>query len=118
MCTPDPRSGGDFFMSRLVPSVLVLTLFCACTPQVQLRGTGPSDRLIDLKTLAGSRQGDPIREEVAGRSIERYKDFTLGIIELSDDGHIKDEIQKEQVFRMVREIAGENGATVLTFVHG
>lgn len=105
-------------MLRLVPSILILTLLCACTPKAQLRGTGPSDRLIDLKTLAASRQGDPVREEVAGRSIERYKDFTLGIIELSDDGHIKDEVQKEQVFRMVREIAGENGATILTFVHG
>src|SRR5689334_3804416 len=105
-------------MLKLVPPMLVLALLCACTPKAQLRGTGPSDRLIDLRTLAGSRQGDPIREEVAGRSIERYKDFTLGIIEMSDDGHIKDEVQKEQVFQMVREMAGENGATILTFVHG
>jgi hypothetical protein len=105
-------------MPRLVSSVLVLSLLCACTPKAQLRGTGPSDRLIDLRTLAASRQGDPVREEVARRSIERYKGFTLGVIELSDDGHVKDEVQKEQVFRMVREIAGENGATVLTFVHG
>lgn len=105
-------------MPRLVSSLFVLALLCACTPKAQLRGTGPSDRLLDLKALAGSRPGDAIRDEVAQRSIERYPGFTLGIIELSDDGHLKDEVQKEQVFNMVREVAGEKGAIILTFVHG
>ena len=86
-----------------------LSVLCAWTPHAQLRGTGPSDRLIDIKALAGSRPGDPIREEVARRSIERYEGFTLGIIEMSDDGHVKDEVQKEQVFEMVREVAEEKG---------
>jgi hypothetical protein len=97
-------------MIRIVVSSLALLLLCSCTPQTQLRGTGPSDRLLDLKTLAASQPGAAIRQEVAGRSIERYPGFTLGILE--------DEVQKEQVFRMVREIAGEKGAVVLTFVHG
>ncbi|HTG33352.1 MAG TPA: hypothetical protein VLB76_10510 [Thermoanaerobaculia bacterium] len=106
-------------MPRLLLALsAALSLLCACTPHAQLRGTGPSERLIDLKALAGSRPGDPIREEVARRSIERYEGFTLGFIELSDDGHVKDEIQKEQVFEMVREVAAEKGAIVLTFVHG
>jgi len=105
-------------MPRRLLAVPVLALLCACTPKVQIRGTAPSDRLIDLKNLAASRQGDPIREEVARRSVERYKDFTLGIIELSDDGHVEDEVQKQQVFQMVREVAAENGATIFTFVHG
>ena len=106
-------------MPRLLLALsTALSLLCACTPHAQLRGTGPSDRLIDFKALAGSRPGDPIREEVARRSIERYEGFTLGIIELSDDGHVKDEVQKEQVFAMVREVAAEKGAIVLTFVHG
>jgi hypothetical protein len=106
-------------MPRLLLALsAALCLLCACTPKAQLRGTGPSERLIDLKELAGSRPGDPIRAEVAGRSIERYEGFTLGFIELSDDGHIKDEVQKEQVFQMVREVAAEKGAIVLTFVHG
>ncbi|HEY0514281.1 MAG TPA: hypothetical protein VGH73_20420 [Thermoanaerobaculia bacterium] len=105
-------------MPRLVSSLLALSLLCACTPRTQVRGTGPSDRLIDLQALAGSRPGDPIRSEVAQRSIERYKNFTLGFIELSDDGHVKDEVQKEQVFDMVRQVAGEKGAIILTFVHG
>jgi hypothetical protein len=105
-------------MPRFVSSLLALSLLCACTPKTQIRGTASADRLIDLQALAGSRPGDPIRGEVAGRSIERYAGFTLGIIELSDDGHVKDEIQKEQVFDMVRQVAHEKGAIILTFVHG
>jgi len=81
-------------MPRFVSSLLALSLLCACTPKAQVRGTGPSDRLIDLQALAGSRPGDAIRGEVAGRSIERYEGFTLGIIELSDDGHVKDEVKE------------------------
>jgi hypothetical protein len=104
--------------SLLAASLLPLALFGACTPTTQVRGTATADGLLDLKALAGSAPGDPIRAEVAARSIERYKDFTLGFIELSDDGHVKDEVQKEQVFDMVRQVAGERGATILTFVHG
>lgn len=105
-------------MPRWVLPVLALSLLSACTPQAQVRGTEAGGRLIDLEALAASRPGDPVREEVARRSIERYPGFTLGVIELSDDGHVKDEIQKRQVFDMVREVAGEKGGIVLTFVHG
>jgi hypothetical protein len=105
-------------MPRRLLVVPVLALLCACTPKTQIRGTHVSDQLLDLKALAGSQPGDPIRAEVAGRSIERYPGFTLGFIELSDDGHIKDEVQKEQVFDMVRQVAREKGAIILTFVHG
>ena len=105
-------------MSRLASFCLALSLLCACTPKALVRGTGPTDKLLDLKALASSRPGDPIREEVAQRSIERYPGFTLGVIELSDDGHIEDEAQKEQVFSMVRQIASEKGAIIMTFVHG
>jgi hypothetical protein len=105
-------------MPRCLSLLLALSLLCACTPKAQVRGTGPSDKLLDLEALASSRQGDPIREEVARQSIERYPGLTLGFIELSDDGHVKDEAQKEQVFDMVRQIAGEKGAIIMTFVHG
>jgi hypothetical protein len=105
-------------MPRFLSSLLAISLLCACTPKAQVRGTGPSDKLFDLQALAGSRPGDPVREEVAQRSIERYPEFTLGFIELSDDGHVKDEVQKQQVFDMVRQIAGEKGAVIMTFVHG
>ncbi len=105
-------------MSRLACFCVALSLLCACTPKAQVRGTGPSDKLLDLKALAGSRPGEPIRDEVAGRSIERYPGFTLGFIEMSDDGHVKDEAQKQQVFDMVRQVAGEKGAIIMTFVHG
>ncbi|HEY0781098.1 MAG TPA: hypothetical protein VGE98_01485 [Thermoanaerobaculia bacterium] len=98
--------------------LIALSCLCACTSTAQIRGTAASRDLIDLKALAGSKPGDPIRAQVAQRSIERYPGFTLGIIELSDDGHVKDEVQKDMVFDMVREVAHEKGAIVFTFVHG
>ncbi|PYQ56931.1 MAG: hypothetical protein DMF53_24090 [Acidobacteria bacterium] len=91
-------------MPRCLSLLLVLSLLCACTPKALVRGTGPSDKLLDLEALASSRPGDPIREEVAQRSIERYPGFTLGFIELSDDGHIQDETQKQQVFGGARVV--------------
>src|SRR5882757_7320959 len=66
-----------------------------------------------------------------GRSIEKFRApngevFTVGIIELSDDGHIKDIGQRDEVFRELRRVAlkGESGsesypgAVLVTFVHG
>ena len=54
-------------------------LLGACTPKTQVRGTGTSrTALLDLKALAASQPGDPIRAEVAGRSIERYRGSPWG----------------------------------------
>jgi len=65
------------------------------------------------------------------RSIEKFRSpkgevFTIGVIELSDDGHIKDIRQRDAIFRELKRIArgGDNatasspGAVVVTFVHG
>src|SRR6185369_15436867 len=59
-----------------------------------------------------------------GRSIERFlddggKEFDVGVIELSDDGHVSDFEQEEQVFRHLRQVAmDQKGAVIVTFVHG
>jgi len=76
-------------MPRLFSPLLAvsLSLLCACTPTTQVRGTATADRLLDLKELAGSQPGDPIRAEVAARSIERYKDFTLGFKQATQSFH-------------------------------
>jgi hypothetical protein len=65
------------------------------------------------------------------RSIEKFvtpekEEFTIGVIELSDDGHVKDIRQRDEVFRELKRVAlrGEvasalsPGAVVVTFVHG
>src|SRR5581483_11991283 len=69
------------------------------------------------------------------RSIERYvtagptkTKFTLGVIELSDDGHVKDIDQKDQVFAELGHVARgdgkeradatSKGAILVVFVHG
>lgn len=69
-----------------------------------------------------------------GRSIERFlddrgKEFYVGVIELSDDGHVSDFEQEEKVFQRLNEVAcggdckrvdvkKSPGAVVVTFVHG
>jgi hypothetical protein len=65
------------------------------------------------------------------RSIEKFRApngevFTLGVIELSDDGHVKDVRQRDEVFRELKLVArggltasaSSPGAVVVTFVHG
>ncbi|HEV8432207.1 MAG TPA: hypothetical protein VGR95_02255 [Thermoanaerobaculia bacterium] len=67
-------------------------------------------------------------------SIERFmdrngKEFDLGVIEMSDDGHAADDVQKDMVLARLREVAlggkGKSidvrkspGAVIITFVHG
>jgi hypothetical protein len=95
-------------------------------------------RLIDLEARrdvpdgrGGMRCSDPV---LRSRSIERFlddqqKEFDLGVIELSDDGHVSDLIQEEKVLQRLRDVAlggsGKGvdftkspGAVVVTFVHG
>ena len=74
---------------------------------------------------------DPV---LRGRSVERFlddhgKEFDVGVIELSDDGHVSDVDQEEKVLARLRAVAlggsGQQvdvtrspGAVVVTFVHG
>lgn len=128
---------------KLRTAVLIALALSACktTRHPPLRGTAPLEEAI---TLAELEERKPIRladgTEICSdlllrkTSVERFKDkfgkeFRLGIIEMSDDGHVSDDVQKDIVLATLRETAlggrGKGidvkkspGAVVVTFVHG
>ena len=126
---------------RLMAVVVLLAWGCSSTTPPPLRNVeepAPPMRLIDLEERrsvpdgkGGTACSDPV---LRGRSIERFlddngKEFDLGVIELSDDGHVSDLVQEEKVLQRLREVAlggsGKQvdvkkspGAVIVTFVHG
>lgn len=101
-------------MIMWVVSILSISLL-GCTTHAQLRGTASPLRT-SLDSVEDSTPD--FQKKLASTSIEQYVDFTLGVIEMSDDGHIKDMEQKAQVFSMVKEKSSEQGAILVIFVHG
>ncbi len=85
-----------------------------CTTQYQVRGVESElERDIDLEDVERS-----FVEQVNldARSVERYADVSLGILELTDQGGFNTR-QKEQVMEMLRRDA-EKGALIVVFAHG
>jgi hypothetical protein len=119
---------------KFAPALLGLSLLCACTftSTNQLRDTQTPIPAITLEQLEkraelhdekGNDLGcaDPVLRK---QSIEYFKngrggEFSVGTIELSDDGHVKDDDQEAQVLADIDRVAGLNSGMVLvTFVHG
>jgi hypothetical protein len=119
--------------------VLVLLLAVAgCASHDQYRYTKPPIPAIDVsdlenrKPVDNGKGGTECSEKLfRDRSIEKFKAangevFTIGIIELSDDGHVKDVGQRDEVFRELKRVArggdtvsaSSPGAVLVTFVHG
>jgi hypothetical protein len=125
--------------NQRICGVLVLWLVVAgCASHEQYRKTAapiPPINVADLENrnpVDNGQGGKECSEKLfRGRSIEKFRApngevFTVGVIELSDDGHIKDVGQRDEVFRELRRVAlkGESGkesypgAVLVTFVHG
>lgn len=127
--------------TRLALLLALLLTACKLTTVPPLRNNAPMAAPIALESLENRAdvmdgQGNPICSDLLlrGTSLERFldgngKEYNLGIIELSDDGHISDDEQKETVIARLRETAlggkGKSvdvhkspGAIVITFVHG
>ena len=110
----------------------------ACTSHQQLRNTSspiPPISVSDLemrKDVEDGKGSSRCSERLfRDRSIEKFHTqagevFTIGVIELSDDGHVKDIRQRDEIFRELKRVArggdaastSSPGAVVVTFVHG
>jgi len=129
---------------RLNLVLLSLPLLAGCASHDQYRKTSPPippilvadlEKRQDVDDGSGAKACSELlfRE----RSIERFRTqptpdnpngepFTIGVIELSDDGHVKDIRQRDEVFRELKRVARggdaaspeSQGAVVVTFVHG
>jgi len=122
---------------RLALLAVFLVTACKLTTVPPLRDNEPMAAPIELAALENRM---PVLDAqcsdllLRGTSLERFvdrngKEFNLGIIELSDDGHVSDDDQKETVMARLREVAlggrGKSvdvhqspGAIIITFVHG
>jgi len=120
---------------KFMPAVLGLSLVCSCTftHTYQLRDTQPPIPAITLDQLevradVPDAQGNPGCSDLLLRkqSIEHFKngrggEFSVATIELSDDGHVKDDDQEAQVLADIDRVAGLDGGrglVLVTFVHG
>ena len=126
---------------RVALLVVFFVSACKLTTVPPLRDNEPMAVPIELAALENrldvpDAQGNPKCSDLLlrGTSLERFvdrngKEFNLGIIELSDDGHVADDEQKDTVFASLREVAlvgnGKDidlkkspGAIIITFVHG
>jgi hypothetical protein len=126
---------------RLIAAAALLVTACKMATPPPLRDTRPLASPISLDALerredVRGADGNPICSDLLLReaSVERFidgngKEFDLGVIELSDDGHVADDVQKDIVFARLHEVAlggkGKSidfhkspGAVIVTFVHG
>ncbi|HEV2719731.1 MAG TPA: hypothetical protein VG323_06905 [Thermoanaerobaculia bacterium] len=122
---------------RIFAAAAAMVVLTSCsyflTSHDQMRGTQEKLDPIELTVLENREDVLNLGRDLGcsdrllrARSIEEFYDdsepartFKVGIIELSDDGHVTDDIQERQVLDMVRdEAAAEKGALIVTFVHG
>lgn len=106
-------------MRALVAAALVLSI--SCTSQYQRRGTevSPLPR-ITVDDLEGDTTQHRLRQlDWESRSVERFANFELGIVEIDDDG-FTNPAQLQQVMSMVDRRAGDEqrGLLIVTFIHG
>jgi len=127
--------------ARIALVAALLVTACKTTTLPPLRGTAAPVAPMALEALENrasvpDASGNPVCSDLLlrDRSVERFvdgngKEFDLGVIELSDDGHVADDVQRDMVFARLREVAtggkGKSidytkspGVVLITFVHG
>jgi hypothetical protein len=101
----------------LVPLAALLSFGCAITDIVQFRaGTGED---IAKKTCIEALREPEEQRAVSKAAIEKHPDFTLGIIEFTDEGLAWSSTQRQAVLDLLRsnEVTS-TGAIIVVFVHG
>ena len=111
-----------------------LALFASCATNEQLRDTFQNGRVFKVSdveqnsSLNDGAADSTCRQYLSNHSIERFLiddanpqsgEFDIGVIELSDDGHVKDEEQRRLVMEAVQKLTdGDQRALLVTFIHG
>jgi hypothetical protein len=108
-------------LSRSAAALAVSLLLVSCvssTSVYQKRGTEAPFAAEGSMTVAEFEASQNAQLDAEARSVERFKHFDLGVLEITDDGLVNP-AQKEQVFDMVREdLARPNEMLLVVFVHG
>ncbi len=88
------------------------------TSVYQKRGTEPPFPAPGTMTVAEFEQSQDAQLDAEARSVERFKDFEVGVLEITDDGLVNP-AQKDQVFSMVKtNLDKPNEMLMVVFVHG
>lgn len=126
------------FAHRVFAVLFVLCAACGTTTKTQLRDTLPPAPAMTLEDLelrkpvddgaGGTKCADPL---LRPRVIEKFHNgkggtFTVGVIELADDGHVADDNERDAVLGELKTLACAGseecksgpGALIVTFVHG
>jgi hypothetical protein len=112
--------------------VAVAVLFgCHSTSTIQYHGSAPAAPVMtvdDLEKRNAVDDGTGAKKcselVLRGHSVEKFRApngdvFSIGVIELSDDGTLKDPKQRDVVFDEMKRVArAGDGAVIVTFVHG
>ncbi|PYQ27273.1 MAG: hypothetical protein DMF56_21095 [Acidobacteria bacterium] len=101
----------------LVPLAALLSFRCALTQIVQFR-TGTGEDIAKETCIDALREPEEQRA-VSEAAIEKHPDFTLGIIEFTDEGLAWSSKQRHAVLDLLRsDEVTTTGAIIVVFVHG
>ncbi len=104
-------------MRRLVSLLLASLTLTSCTTAYQVRGTESFLKPMAVGDLVGTDDIHRARQiSMEHQSIEKYKDFSLGVIEISDEGSVNPE-QKKMVMDWI-ERETQPGGILVVFAHG
>lgn len=117
--------GKELVMRRILSACPIFLLFAGCTSMYQVRGTEaitPPGARVTLDDFAGQdvESADPVKLaqqlNFEHQSTEYFDGFTVGVIEIGDDGLIN-RTQYQQVTDML-DTQTKDGGLIVVFVHG
>jgi len=102
---------------RRIALLAMLLILSGCTTHYQVRGTQDVLGPIDPQDLVGNEEITKARQiSMEHQSIEKYDNFSLGVIEISDEGAVNASQKKEVMDWIVNE--SKNGGLLVVFAHG
>lgn len=102
-----------------VLAVSISLVSCVSSTSVyQKRGTEAPFPAPGTMTVAEFEASQDAQLDAEARSVERFKDFEIGVLEITDDGLVNPS-QKDQVFTMVKSnLDKPNEMLMVVFAHG